>query len=242
MKGNVKKIIACSVSAVILVVVLAANIACGIFSELITTYLCGTKSLDSETAAAGAELAVKIEEEGIVMVKNAEDTLPLDRQKSAKVNVFGWASTDWVYGGSGSGGVNAGDDAIDLLGALSDYGISYNTELTEMYKTFQDGRAINTGSLYTHDYEYSRLYEPSISDKNYYTNSILNNAEGYSDVAIVVLGRITGESNDCPKVQYKNYTPAGIVPESNIDASRTYLDISTEEEELLRYVGELLIK
>ncbi len=56
----------------------------------------------------------------------------------SKLNVFGWASTSPCYGGTGSGGVSGVN--TDLLAALTAYGVAYNTELTDMYKDFQDGR------------------------------------------------------------------------------------------------------
>ena len=49
-----------------------------------------------------------------------------------------------------------------------------------------------------------------------------------------MIGRFAGESNDCPKVQYKQTKKGGEITE---DPNRTYLDLSKEEEDLLRYLG-----
>ena len=155
--------------------------------------------------------------------------LPLSKDIK-KVNVFGWASTAWLGGGSGSGGVNKVD--VDLLQSLKDYGIAYNEDLTDMYKDFKDGR--DYAALSSTPKQFNTMYEPSISDTNYYTEDMLKNAAEYSDTAIIVLGRIGGESNDCTQEQYKVTEKEGSVTE---DDSRTYLDLSTEEEELLAYVG-----
>ncbi len=46
---------------------------------------------------------------------------------------------------------------------------------------------------------------------------------------------MSGESNDSPKAQYKRTTRGGAI---QTDSSRSYLEISSEEEELLEYVGE----
>lgn len=51
--------------------------------------------------------------------------------------------------------------------------------------------------------DFSRLYEPDINDGESYTEELLQNAKDYSDTAIVVIGRSTGESNDNPQKQYK---------------------------------------
>ena len=62
----------------------------------------------------------------------------------------------------------------------------------------------------------------------------MQNAKDYSDTAIVVIGRPTGESNDNPQKQYKINKKDGEVV---VDDTRTSLDLSTEEEALLTYAG-----
>lgn len=90
--------------------------------------------------------------------------------------MFGWASTAWLGGGSGSGGVNAVN--TDLLAALTAYGIEYNTELTDMYKDFQPGREY-LKTLKSRPEQSGRLYEPDISNTTYYTQSMLDNAKRF---------------------------------------------------------------
>ena len=67
---------------------------------------------------SGQELSKQIIQEGSVLVKN-NGVLPLDISAAGSVNVFGHASIDWVYGGSGSGQVlpenNNADENIDFL-------------------------------------------------------------------------------------------------------------------------------
>lgn len=252
------RIVAVSVCAFILVVVLAINIAVGIFSGSLDKFIVGYKegSNSSAARAEGAALAEQIQEEGTVLVKNENDSLPLSKTDDLKLNVFGWAVTDWVISGSGSGQVKRGG-SVDFLTALEEYGeennldIEYNTELIEYYRDFRnkrersiagshagsetEGNPGGSGSLHSFNYEFSRLYEPEMED---YSQSLLDNAEGFSETAIVVIGRVSGESNDSPKVQYKNCSGTGMPDEQYIDETRTYLEISTEEEALLKYVGE----
>ncbi len=229
MHRTVKKIICFSFVGIILVIAIALNVVAGIFADIISTYL-STGTVSEETRQAGKELAVQIQEEGSVLVRNEDSVLPLNKEEVTKVNVFGWSSTQWVVGGSGSGqsvGTSKG-----LIQALNEYGVSTNTELTSMYQNFLGERPYwATGALHTHPYQFSRLYEPEMKD---YSESLLNNAKSYSDVALVVLGRVTGESNDCPTVQYKGKIGDSSAKE---DKTRTYLDISTEEEALLKYVA-----
>ena len=93
MAGKAKKAVAISVSALLLAIFLVLNIACGIFAEYVTAFVCGYGADSEQMNAArqqSAALADQIEGEGIVMVQNENDTLPLSKTDSKKVNVFGW--------------------------------------------------------------------------------------------------------------------------------------------------------
>lgn len=184
----------------------------------------------------GKKLAEDIELEGSVLTQNKNNLLPLSKTTNNKVNVFGWSSTQWVQGGSGSGRVVS--LKTDLLKALDNYGISTNDELENMYKDFLDNRPYfnnSQGTLNSYSHQYSVLYEPNINDTRFYKDSILENALDYSDTAFVVLSRVTGESNDNPRKQYYSNTKGGI--NKKTDETRNYQDISKDEEELLEYVA-----
>lgn len=255
MVSKPKRIIAVTVCSVILAIVLALNIGVAVMAPSIDKFIIGFKpSKDSAASRADGEaLAEQIQAEGTVLVQNKDDVLPLSKTAVPKVNVFGWAATDWVISGSGSGQVKRAG-STDLYGALTEYGIEYNMQLADMYKRFREGREFSragshagtanqanptsSGSLHSFNYEFSRLYEPDINDGSYYTPDLLSDAKSYSDTAIVVIGRVSGESNDSPKVQYKNCSGKGMPADKYIDKTRTYLEISTEEEGLLKYVGE----
>ena len=184
----------------------------------------------ADTKVKAEALAADVEAEGTVLVQNNDNTLPLAADNK-KINVFGWASTAWLGGGSGSGGVSGVN--TDLLAALTAYGVAYNTELTDMYKDFQDGREY-TRTLSARPEQSGRLYEPDINNQTYYTQSMLDNAKNFSDTAVVVIGRLAGESNDATKQQYKRTEKGGDIV---VDDTRTMLELTTEEEDLLNYVG-----
>ncbi len=218
---------------ILLAAALILNVVCFALQDTLDAYAGSRPSLTGELSAAADDLAWEIEAEGLVLLQNNDSTLPLD-DSVTKVNVFGWSSTQWISSGSGSGGSSTAQ--VDFLDALTQAGIEYNTELTDMYRAFLNERPLYgvRSSLNSTAEELCRLYEPSISDTTYYSEALLSGAEAYSDTAIVVIGRYAGESNDCPKVQYKQTTKGGDIV---TDDSRTYLDLSTEEEELLTYVG-----
>ena len=191
------------------------------------------QSTDTINAArqGGQELSKQIIQEGSVLVKN-NGVLPLDISEVTQVNVFGHAAIDWVYGGSGSGQVipenNDASENIDFLKALDMYGVEYNQSLISMYHSFA-GPVGDIGSIGTFFDQFYKLYEPSLSNPSYYSDSLLGEAKNYSDTAFVVIGRHAGETEDPTRVQYKHGSP--------VDNNRHYLEISTEEEELLTYVG-----
>ena len=187
----------------------------------------------NEARKGGQELSEQIVKEGSVLVKN-NGVLPLSLDEASQVNVFGHAAIDWVYGGSGSGQVlpenNNPAENIDFLKALEQYGVAYNQSLISMYRKFA-GPFGDIGSINNNYDAFYRLAEPKISDTNYYTPAILNEAKAYSNTVFVVIGRHAGETEDPTRVQYKvNASPA-------MDTTRHYLEISTEEEEMLKYVG-----
>ncbi len=188
----------------------------------------------NEARKGGQELSKQIVQEGSVLVKN-NGVLPLDSSVHTQVNVFGHASIDWVYGGSGSGQVlpenNDKSENVDFLKALDLYDIDYNQSLITMYNNFAAPFG-DIGSIGTFYDMFYRLAEPDISDSSYYTSSLLDEAKSYSDTAFVVIGRHAGETEDPPRVQYKHNSKV------KVDESRHYLEISTEEEALLKYVGE----
>lgn len=191
----------------------------------------------SVSSENGQKLSQRIMEEGATLLRNEDNTLPLS-SSTKKVNVFGWRSIDWIYGSEGqnaSGGVRPEngdiDENIDLYKALKNYGIAYNESLRQVYYKYREPdlqsenlRAVNISTL-------TPLCEPNIDDKNYYTEEVLENAKNYSDTAIVVIGRMAGEGMNAYMNQPKR-GPTGIT-----DNTRHYLEISTEEEALLTYVG-----
>lgn len=121
--------------------------------------------------------------EGTVLVQN-NGILPL-AEDIKKVNVFGWASTNWLASGSGS--AQTVGIETDLLKALEKAGFSYNRDLAKMYETFMSSNPYKD-ALHNYAEKTCRLYEPSIHNEKYYSKDLLAKAKEFSDTAIVVLG------------------------------------------------------
>lgn len=195
----------------------------------ITSALCPPITVDqtSESSVAeGFELAKQIVAEGSILVKNDNQTLPLNKDAVNKVNVFGHGAVDWIVGGSGSGQVrNDGQPNINFVQALGNYGISVNQDLL----SFQSSYASPRGTVDSLNQFYDAYYiidEPPFAN---YTDALKNGAKNFSDTAFVVISRRAGETEDPPRHQNKKSGAR--------DTERTYLEISTEEEDMLRYVG-----
>ena len=241
-------------------IVLAGNVVAGYNGEMITTYFYGSgvnfenNKKFTEAVSQSKELNQKIAEEGIVLVRNENNALPLKKEELNKVNVFGWSSSPggWVCGSDGSAASNSGSSRLkvkNLLDVFSDekVNIKYNKELIDMYTEFCDSRAKNGGSLLralSGNQNYFMLMEPNRSAYDKMTDNgktILENAKEFSSTAIVVISRLGGEGCDLPFKQIKNDTGKKVQANSTdllIDNSRTYLDVSTEEEAMLKMVRD----
>ena len=83
------------ISAILLVALVVGNMLANSYSKVITSFLCGTGEDFSNAEVvlqASDDLCRKIGDESIVLLKNANNTLPIS--DLSKVNLFGWGTTD----------------------------------------------------------------------------------------------------------------------------------------------------
>ena len=200
----------------------------------------GSGTISKETSDKATELAQAIAEEGIVLVENDANTLPLSA--GAKLNVFGWASTNPILGGAGSGALNNAYATIDILQSLSHAGIETNTELTKFYTDYKADRP--EVGMWAQDWT---LPEPNVS---LYTDELISNAKSYSDTAMIVISRSGGEGADLPNDMvgmingtYQDGTTytAGVYDDTlnagnDWDAGDHYLQLTNREEEMINLV------
>ena len=197
---------------------------------LLTNNVAVSDEEKTASKASGDALAKQALADGMVLLKNENNALPL-KSSEKTLNVLGYHSVAWLHGGSGSGMVSkstADTGFADILSSLRGYGVTLNEDILTYYRSIHDaGANPDIDTLHFHrqsDGHKFDLYDPAISGE-YQTK--LNAAVSFSDTAIVVIGRQGGESEDMPEMQYK----AG----NKIDASRHDLQISEEEEALLRF-------
>ena len=131
-------------------------------------------------------LCRQIGAEGIVMLKNNNDTLPLD--KSRTVSVFGRVQRDFFYVGYGSGGdVNAPYKVSLIEGLRANKNINVNENLAAVYENWCKENPVDDG-FWGH--------WPMCYDEMPVSNALAAEAAQESDTAIVVIGRAAGEDRE----------------------------------------------
>lgn len=177
-----------SVIAFVLFAAIMVNTMClGNLRNTLEVVLGDTGAISEETAANSCEVVETVANEGVLLLAN-DGTLPLS--DVTNINVFGWASTNPVYGGTGSGSVDI-STATDLLTGLANAGFAPNEELSQFYVDYRADRpaiTINNGQDWT-------LPEPTAAS---YSDELLANAKEFSDTAVIVIARVGGEGADLP--------------------------------------------
>ena len=208
---------------VLLAVVIVINLAVMNFYVMINQFL-HRNTADPETVVnetqVAREVTEQIEEEGLVLLRNEKNALPMTETKA---NVFGFASDAIIYGGSGSGAADESKN-VNLKTALENVGIEVNEELSDFYKQKNDeAKAKNGVTIALSDYS---VKEPSVDN---YENGLLEHAKDFSDTAIVVFGRAGGEGADMPMdmAAYEGGTEG-----------RHYMELTENEEAMFDMVKE----
>lgn len=182
-----------------------------------TKYYKSEFSSEDELKAEGEKVGQKIVEEGIVLLKNDNNSLPL--ASGNKISVLGQNSVDLVYGGGGAGSVDT-STAPNLLTALTNSGFKINQELWDFY---------NKGDASSYRKETPDIYGKgsfSVNEvpRSVYTDEIINGFTDYNDAAIVVIGRSGGESSD--------------LSSSKLSTGYHYLEIDDNEKDMLQLASD----
>ena len=249
-KAKKKLIRAQSGVAILLALAIVANLICTGPMSTMLDLVSGSGTISEETSAEATQLVNEITQEGVVLVQNDANILPV--ASGSKLNVFGWSSTNPCYGGTGSGALNDAYPVTDLLTGLHDAGIETNDELSKFYTDYYATRP--TVGMSKQDWT---LPEPNV---NLYTNEMMENAKNFSDTAMVVITRVGGEGADLPTdmaavaggnwirrvaeyrgnekgAGYYNGTYDDTLNEGNDwDAGDHFLQLSNREEELIDLV------
>ena len=155
--------------------------------------------LSDATVSKANELAKEVQSEAITMLKNDDSNLPLSNKK---VNVFGWGSTNPVYGGTGSGSMSDQYDTVSLLDGMKEAGLETNADLSKLYTDYRADRPVV--AMWSQDWTLPEV------PAGQYSDSLISDAKSFSDEAVVVITRVGGEGADLPTnmkaetITYKN--------------------------------------
>ena len=182
-----------AVIAMVAVVAVCVNLICfgPMYTNVSGALNAAKVNLSAETVAASKEAIQKVGEEGLVLVKN-NGLLPLTGEGKS-LNVFGWGSTNPIFGGTGSGSSDA-STAVGILQSLKDAGFTTNEELTKLYTDYRADRPV----IDMHSQDWT-LPEPTADA---YTDAVMSQAKGFSDTAVIVISRSGGENADLPMDMY----------------------------------------
>lgn len=184
----------------------------------------GGGKVSEENVVSATALCEDIADEGIVLLDN-QGTLPL--AKNSKLNVFGWASTNPCYGGTGSGALSDAYPTVTLLEGLKNAGFELNTELSDFYTAYRADRPVV--GMWAQDWT---LPEPEASQ---YSDEMMENAKAFSDTAMVVITRVGGEGADLPTDVSKVTYDAGH-SYNDFEPGEHYLQLSKTEEDMVKLV------
>lgn len=211
--------------AFLLAVVVIVNLICFIPMSSMISLAMGNGTITDETSDEATALVQEIAEEGIVLLKN-EGTLPL--AADSNLNVFGWASTNPCYGGTGSGALSDAYPTVSLLQGLEDAGFNLNTELSDFYTAYRADRP--EVGMWAQDWT---LPEPTADS---YADEMMANAKEFSDTAMVVITRVGGEGADLPTDVSKVTYTDNSTEYKDFEAGEHYLQLDRTERDMLDLV------
>lgn len=190
-----------SVLAVLLAVLVAANALLLQYSNLITRVMNHTDTItmkrteadpdaevieedniyfksdfatEEELVAYQTKVSQDIEAEGIVLMQNNNQLLPI--AKGTKISIFGQACTQFRYGGGGSGAIDE-SGLMNLKDAFTQEGFEVNNTLWDMYSS-------------------SGLKIPKEVAPKDFSNAVTKSLESFGDVAVFVFSRPAHEATD----------------------------------------------
>lgn len=182
--GKLPLVLVSILMAVLLIFSAAASILVPQYYDMINSFLApGPSGAEvSEARTASADKTREIAAEGMILLENKNNTLPL-AQRTA-VNVFGYGSRDTVYGGTGSGDSS---NNVTIAQGLENAGFQVNQDLVSFYdEHFVERTGVGyTGSNFD-------INETPLSE---YPDTLIEEAKAFSDVAIFVVSRFGGEGD-----------------------------------------------
>ena len=211
--------------ALVGIVVAVSMMLTGPLSTLLNNATITKYTLSDATVSKANELAKDVQSEAVTLLKNDDSNLPLSGKK---VNVFGWGSTNPVYGGTGS--MSKQYKTVSLLDGMKQAGLKTNTELSKLYTDYRKDRP--EVGMFAQDWTLPEVPAKQYSDK------LVSDAKDFSDEAVVVLTRVGGEGADLPTdmkakgITYKNNSK----DYDDFQKGESFLQLSKTERDMIDLV------
>ena len=132
------------------------------------------------------DTAAKMVSEGIVMLKNENNALPLDTNK--EVAVFGRIQFHYYKSGTGSGGMVNVTKVVNILDGLIDNGVKVNEKLLDTYRKWDKENPFDLGEGWGG--------EPWSQKEMPLDEGLVKEIAKSCETAIVIIGRTAGEEQD----------------------------------------------
>ena len=216
-----------------------------------TEYFKSAYASVDEVRDAGMEIAEQLTEEGAVLLKNENNTLPI--ASTAKVTVFGHSSANEIVCGTGSADIDA-SKAPTFKEALEEVGVQVNPSLWDFYaseeilttyatnpqkgdNSIRNGAdGVAKGEFTVNEVPWDKIPAEAKAD-----------FDNYKDAAIVVFSRLGGEMWDLPSDTYKetgDVTPGtglGVNKQQGngtetVNGSGNALELTIQERDLLKQI------
>lgn len=180
----------------------------------------------TEVMEAARDVALEVQAEGTVLMRNENNALPLS--EGSKVTFFGYNQVDPAYGGTGSGGITSSEERrIDLQKACcadgDDVKLKMNETIYSFYEEMYENEIgfVQTTNSWTGAVSSSFRTVDGVTeiDASEFTTAVTESFDDYDDAAIFIMTRIGGEGSD-------------------LSVDNKYLALSEEEESVLQVMKE----
>lgn len=219
------------ISGVVAVISMIALIVCTVFDNTMAAFVGGSfwdvKNPDAskvyfksdftsneELAEYGDLLVKRVEAEGAALLMNENNALPLT--SGAKISLFSNSSVNPVYGGTGSGNIDA-SKADNFRTAMEKAGFSVNDVLWSFYEK-------GAGSKYKRKSGGTIAMASAVVSEvpvSVYTEDAKNSVKNFGDAAVVILSRIGGEGADLEATDFN------------------YLALDQNEKDMLKMIADM---
>lgn len=227
-------IVVCSVilvAAIVFSAVFGANFT-AVANAFATPIAAVTKT---QASAQGTQKAKEIEAEGAVLLKNENNTLPLNTSSGkTKITLLGTRSHHYVLGGTGSAGGRDDASTIMMNTALDNAGVDYNKAAWTWLDTALGGShtsAVTETGVSVSDrarlanVDWTSYRTIAEFGKETYESNVKSLISDYK-TAVVTFGR-TGAEGASPSLDYDG--------NGDTTTGRHYLELNEDEKDLLKF-------